>query len=310
MCYPTDLVPFKSILHLSDFSSCSDNGLEWAVAVARAHHAKLSILHVVTPDTFTYMAPDSPAVALDIQEQWARHQMEELEARLSDVDHQSFVVCNDNVWPAVAAKLGELRSDLLVLGTHGRTGLRKLLLGSVAETILCQSPIPVMSVGAEALPGSQGKFHRVLLATSLRPGATEPAGYAVALARRDQARLFLLHTCKSGTRFKSSERPELSVAEALHQLHDLAATCENEALEKRPEAIVEFGDSRTKILEVAKRTSADLVVVGLGKVKSVMATTHLEMGTAHAVLAHAGCPVLAVPEHIGHSLKNAVMSLN
>ena len=310
MCYPTDLVPFRSILHLSDFSSYSDNGLKWAIAVARAHHAKLSILHVVTPDAFTYMAPDPPTVTLDNQEEWARGQMEQLESRLTDVQHETFVVRNDSVWPAVAAKLAGLRSDLLVLGTHGRTGLGKLFLGSVAETILRHSPIPVMSVGAEVLPGAQGKFRRVLLATSLRPGATEPAGYAVALARRDHAQLFLLHTCKSGTRTRPSVRPELSVAEALHQLHDLAVTCGNEAPEKRPEAIVEFGDSKTKILEVARRTSADLVVVGLGEVRSVLVTTHLEMGTAHTVLAHAGCPVLAVPEHTGRSLSKPALSLS
>lgn len=310
MCYATDLVPFKSILHLSDFSSFSNNALQWAVAVARAHKAKLSVVHVVSPDTFTFMAPDSPALALDIQEQWARRQMDQLETRLGDVNHETFVLRDDSVWPSVAAKLTELGSDLLVVGTHGRTGLGKLFLGSVAETVLRQSPIPVMSIGTDAPWQVDGKFHRVLLATNLQPGSTESAGYAVALARRDRAQLFLLHTCRRGTRSKPSESSELSVAEALHRLHDLAVTCGDENTEKRPETIVEFGDSKTKILEVAKRTNADLVVVGLGETKSVWATTHLELGTAHTVLAHAGCPVLAVPEHTRQSSGKPELQLN
>src|SRR5579863_3670285 len=95
----TDLVPFKSILHLNDFSPCSNNGLEWAVAVARAHQAKLFVLHVVIPDTFTYLSPDPPSMTLDIQENWARNKMAELERRLASVPHKTFVQRDDSVWP-------------------------------------------------------------------------------------------------------------------------------------------------------------------------------------------------------------------
>lgn len=296
MGYSMDLLPFKSILHLSDFSTCSEGGLRCAIAVARAHQAKLFVLHVVVPDMLTYMSTEPPVVSLDFQEQSARNQMQQLEKQLDGIHHETFVVRDDSVWPSVAVKLVELRSDLVVMGTHGRTGLGKLLLGSVAETILRMSPVPVMSVREKASTTVGGKFQRILLATNLRQGSTKPARYAVALARRDRSHLFLVHTCRTNTRSKINESSTLSVAEVLHQLHDLAMTFGNGNSENRSEPIVEFGDSKTKILEVANRTNADLVVIGVGETRTVLVASRLEMGTTHAVVANAGCPVLIVPE--------------
>ena len=289
-----DLIPFKSILHLSDFSPCSENGLRWAVAVARAHQAKLSVLHVVIPRTFTSAAAESPS--LDIKENSARSQMAELEKRLADVPLETFVQRDDSVWPSVSVKLAELSCDLLVVGTHGSTGFGKLFLGSVAETVLRQSPIPVMTIGAATPPPLEGKFQRVLVATNLRARPMDPASFGVALARRERARLFLLHTCKAGGRGKAAQSSELSVAEALHRLHDLATSLGNGNDDNPPQSIVEFGDAKTKILEVATRTKADLIVTGVAATRNVAVARHVEMGTAHAIVAHAMCPVLTVPE--------------
>ena len=73
--------PFQNILHLTDFSACSDAPFSWATALARANRARLSLLHVVVPDALTYMTPDSLAAALDLQEKWAQEQMERVEER-------------------------------------------------------------------------------------------------------------------------------------------------------------------------------------------------------------------------------------
>jgi nucleotide-binding universal stress UspA family protein len=298
MDYQTGCHDFTNILHLTDFSTCSDNALEWAVDLAHAHQAKIAMVHAVIPDALTYMTPDSPMVALDIQEEWARGEMQRREARLAGLSHETFLLRGKDAWSVVAPKVAELQSDLLVLGTHGRTGFRKLLLGSVAEQVLRQATVPVMTVGADVLRCAEaaGNFHRVLLATNFSAGSIETAGYATALARRDHGQLFLLHACKANPRGKSTRTRELSIAEALHRLHELAPVDEHS--ENRPEAIVELGDAGTKILEVAKRKSADLIVMGLRDAGSVFAATHLETGTAHAVVAHAVCPVLTVRPHI------------
>lgn len=285
--------PFKNILHLTDFSLCSDAALKWAKGLARANEGTLAVLHVVVPDALTYMTPGSPEASLDIHEQWAR-KLDRIEAQLTGMPHETSIVRGNDVWSVVEPKLQELQSDLIVLGTHGRTGLRKLLLGSVAEKILRSSSVPVMTVGPAVThgPRGDGKFHRLVLATDFTAGSAEAAGYARTLAQRDQTELVLVHACEKRARPRSKKRPEPSVAEVMHRLHETISGADN--LKCRPETLVEFGEAGTRIVEVAERKGADLIVMGIRGTGSVFAATHLDVGTAHKVVAMAPCPVLTV----------------
>jgi len=286
-------LPFQNILHLTDFSACSDGALAWASGIARANHAKLSLLHVVVPDALTYMTPASVA-ALDLQEKWAQEQMQRVEEQLKDLQDETIVARGRDVWSSVEAKLKLLKSDLIVLGTHGRTGLRKILMGSVAETVLRSSAVPVMTVGP-AVPHDlvgDGRFHRVLLATDFAAGSTEAACYAMCVAQRDDAELFLVHACKKRKQAGSDKGWELSVAEVMHRLHETIP--HDEKLRHRPEAIVEYGKPEERIVEVAKRREADLIVMGVRNTTHLFAATHLEIGTTHSVVAQAPCPVLTI----------------
>ena len=285
---------FKNILHLTDFSLCSDAALKWAKGVARANEGTLAVLHVVVPDALTYMTPGSPEVSLDIHEQWARKELDRIKAQLNGMSHETSVVYGNDVWSVVEPKLQELQSDLIVLGTHGRTGLRKLLLGSVAEKILRSSNVPVMTVGPAVThgPRGDGKFHRLVLATNFTAGSAEAAGYASTLAQRDQTELVLVHACEKRARHRYKQRPELSIAEVMHRLQE--AIPDTNSLSCRPETLVEFGEAGTRIVEVAERKGADLIVMGIRGTRSVFAATHLDVGTAHKVVAAAPCPVLTV----------------
>lgn len=287
-----------NILLLTDFSPCSDEAFRWALAIARAKQAQLSMLHVLVPDMLTRLTPDSSSAAFDLQEKRAKWGMLRIEGELVDFPHRTIISRGDDVWSLVEAKQKELGSDLIVLGTHGRTGLNKLLLGSVAERVLRMSTVPVMTVGPRVAPGLEcdGKFHRVLLATNLAPESTAAAEYAAALAKRDQAELVLLHACKLSKKTKSDKFSEPSVAEVLHQLHELVGDADT--LAGPPETLVEFGKAGTQIVEVAKRKKADLIVMGVRRMRSVLAATHLDIGTNHSVVAHAPCPVLTVRQSV------------
>lgn len=287
-------VTFRNILHLTDFSGCSDAALAWAMSIARAHEAKLSVLHVVVPDALVYMTPSSPTVATEIQEEWANREMQRIEERLADLGHATMVTRGTDVWPAVDLKLKELESDLIVLGTHGRTGLRKILMGSVAERVLRSSAVPVMTVGpaVDRELGGDGKFHRVLLATDFAAGSAEAAGYAIAFAQRDEAKLVLVHACKQNKQNGSTKRSEPSVAEVMHRLGETIPCADS--LRYRPETLVEYGEPGARIVDVAKRKEADLIVMGIRKANNLFATTHLDVGTVHNVVAQAPCPVLTV----------------
>jgi nucleotide-binding universal stress UspA family protein len=292
--YSTDSFHFRNILHLTDFSTGSDRALNWAIGVARANVATLSVLHVLVPDMLTRLIPDSPSAAFGLHQKRADWGMRRIEEQVADFPHQTIIARGDDVCSVVESRLKELGSDLIVLGTHGRKGLKKLLLGSVAERILRRSPVPVMTVGPGVVeePEMDGKVHRVLFATDFAAGTAEAAEYAITLARRDQAQLVLLHACKGGKRTKLDKFSEPSVAEALHRLDELVR--QGDKFQRRPETLVEFGDAGTRILEIAKQRKADLIVMGICRSGSTFAATHLEVGTTHNVVAHASCPVLTV----------------
>jgi len=240
------------------------------------------------------ITPDSSRAALELQEKWAEEQMQRVEERLGDLQHETIVTRGRDVWSGVQASLKQLGSDLIVLGTHGRTGLRKLLMGSVAERVLRSSAVPVMTVGPAVACelASDGKFRRVLLATNFTPGSAEAACYARAFAEQDEAELVLVHACKKVRQGGFDKRSDPSVAEVLHRLHE--AIPGTDTLRRRPEALVEFGEAGARIVEVAKQKKADLIVMGIRNAGSVLAATHLDVGTAHNVVAQAPCPVLTV----------------
>jgi nucleotide-binding universal stress UspA family protein len=285
---------FRNILYLTDFSPCSDAALTWAVSVAKANGAKVYTLHVAIPDALAFLAPGSPGAVMDMHEEWARGQMERIESQLAEVEHETLIERGSDLWKVVESKLQQFKTDLVVLGTHGRTGLRKVLMGSAAERVLRHSPVPVMTVGPAAHDGRthDGKFHKLLLATDFAEGSAETASYAISFAERNRSDLTLVHVCKTNKRSSREKTKELSIAEALYQLQEMVPG--RDAIQIRPDALVECGDPGDRILDVAKRCGADLIVMGIHNSHRVFAATHLEISTAHEVVAHSICPVLTV----------------
>ena len=300
-------LPFQNILHLTDFSACSDVAFMWATGLARANRAKLSLLHVVVPDTFTYMTPESLTTALELQEKWAREQMQRIEERLADLPHETIIERDGDVWSVVEPRLERLGSDLIVVGTQGRTGLRKMLMGSVAERVLRSSSIPVMTVGPDVLwsAGRPGKFRRVLLATDFTASSVEAASYAISIAQGDQAELVLVHACDQDKSRGANKGSELPVAEALHRLDQTIPSAEK--LRSRPETLVEYGEPGARIVEVAKRKEADLIVMGIRNTTNLFAATRLSVGTAYTVVTRAPCPVLTVRPKVGKASKTPLL---
>src|SRR5262249_30901605 len=98
--------------------------------------------------------------------------------------HRRVVVCSGEVWPVVAALLEKSDIDVIVIRTRGRTGLEKLLLGSVAETIFRSARCPVLTIGPHSrdLPKAGG-FQNILFATNFNTESVKAASYAISLAQ-------------------------------------------------------------------------------------------------------------------------------
>ncbi|HEV2299470.1 MAG TPA: universal stress protein [Candidatus Acidoferrales bacterium] len=288
-------INLKNILFLTDFSEPSEAALPFAISIARAYGAKLHGFHVLLPTPSSYMTPDLTVTAIEAEEESAQANLQRLEAQLAGVQHESSVERGIGVWPSVERAIKDSQIDLVVLGTHGRTGARKLLLGSVAEEIFRRSAIPVLTIG----PGvrthahNDARFRRVLFATDFSPHSLAAWPYAVSLAQENQARLVLLHVVPEK---KISGEEMLGAIPKGSPLSRLNALLPKEAeLWCRPEAVVEYGDAATRILEEANNRGADLIVLGVRDASGhIGAATHLGRTTAHKVVAHAPCPVLTV----------------
>jgi nucleotide-binding universal stress UspA family protein len=285
----------KNILLLTDFSEPSELAVPFATAIAREYESKVYAMHVLTPVPLGYASPESAATAIEGFEEGAQAGMQRLDAELVGVPHDVMLVRGESVWPPVEIALGEYEIELVILGTHGRTGTMKLLLGSVAEEIFRRAMVPVLTIGPSVKKGlhSGGQFRRVLFATDFTLEAQAAAPYAISMAEENQARLLLLHVMRDPDTKSNRRTSQDSVANVMYQLYELVP--EEAELWCHPKATVRFGNPAERILEAAVELEADLIVLGVrGASEHLSAATHLERTTAHKVVAHAPCPVLTV----------------
>ncbi|MFZ0213015.1 MAG: universal stress protein [Candidatus Acidiferrales bacterium] len=288
-------ISLKNILFLTDFSEPSEAALPFAIGIARAYGAKTFALHVLRPDPLLYTTPASVAVAQEAQEETAKAEMQRIEAHLADVPHETMMEWGIGVWPTIERAIKDKNIDFLVVGTHGRTGAQRLLLGSIAEEIFRRSTVPVLTIGPAVPSGvhNGARFHRVLFATDFSAHSLVAWPYALSLAQENQARLLLLHVIPKERASYEQKLGEISVASPQYRLNALLP--KEADFWCRPEAVVEEGDPATRIVTAAKERGADLIVLGVrNATKHLGAATHLERVTAHRVVANAKCPVLTV----------------
>lgn len=141
------MLPIKAILHPTDFSTHSKYAFRLACSVAKEHHARLIVMHVPpAPRAFLY---EGVPVVQQLDEQEA-----DLEAKLHALRCQHCKLPIEyRMEKGVAAEeilrvAQETNCDLIMMGTHGRTGLGRLLIGSVAERVLREANCPVLTVKA------------------------------------------------------------------------------------------------------------------------------------------------------------------
>ena len=314
----------KNILFLTDFSEPSEAALPFATSIARGYGARVYALHIFTPDPNVCGAPPKLAIAaIETGEQAARAR---IESQLAGLEHETIVDWSIDLWDAVQKTIKEKNIDLIVMGTHGRTGADKFFMGSVAEEIFRRSPVPVLTIGPHVRSSvhAGGRFHRMLFPTDFTGASSVAVPYAISLAQENSARLVLLHVIRTPElcnvnsrneymceenkprrndraenerRENDQQRFELSVAEAIHQLYETVP--KDADLHFPPESLVEYGDPADRILALAKDRSSDLIVLGVRDATGhIGAATHLARATAHKVVAHALCPVLTVRENI------------
>ena len=179
------------------------------------------------------------------------------------------------------------------MGTHGRTGLPKLLMGSVAEKIFRHCSCQVLTVGPHVARGEKrvAAFNRILLATDISDESLAAVPYAISLAQEHQAHLSLLHVLRepaAGTVNLVSDAAFL-----VRRMEKLVPPGPDFPFQ--PEYLVEFGAAPEQILGFARRHGVDLILLGVrAPVWGPGAGTHFSHTIAQQIVAQASCPVLTV----------------
>jgi len=197
-------------------------------------------------------------------------------------------------WDFVAKAIDERESDLVVVGTQGKTGFEKFMLGSVAELIFRQADCPVLPIAPNVSKGTPHKWEmkNILWATDFTPASLASAPLAFSLARERQARLTLLNVLE---RFAAEDLvdPQSYIDSTMRMLQHQVPKGMSEDCRLNYE--VSQGIPSDEILKAAKHCGSDLIVLGVRPASGRLGlATHLARPTAHRVVCKATCPVLTV----------------
>ena len=145
------MITMKTILHPTDFSETSNHALKYALSFAKEFGATLYILHVVEdrPAVASMDVVHPPSVILWMREaeKEARAELEALAPpEMRDSVPVERLICSEVPFLEIIRCAGQIKADLIVCGTHGRTGIKHLIFGSVAENVVRKAPCPVLSI--------------------------------------------------------------------------------------------------------------------------------------------------------------------
>ena len=305
------MIRINRILCPIDFSRFSSHAFDRAVGLARCYGATICVLHVLPvaspvpavpygpegPGPFGFQTVDRDTALAEIPRFLATE-------RSIGVPIDYHVVDASSVHKEILAQAELLSADLVVVGSHGRSGFDRLMLGSVAEKLLRSSPIPVMTVPShvpDAVPISRDPFRKILYATDFSTGSDAALPYAVSLAQHAAAQLTVMHVVEP---IPIGYDPMAGVS---FEIAAYQGALENEARAKLRTTIPEWvrlgcetddvvttGKPYVQILRAANERLIDLIVMGVHG-RNALDRRAFGSTTEH-IIRRATCPVLTVRE--------------
>ena len=304
------MIEIQRILCPVDFSDYARHALDHAAAIARWYGSTISLLHVQPVEpiyTFSPAGPIMPPTTLTSEQQASL--MTSLRAFAADEAAAlpvRFEVAEGNPASTILERACAMPADLLVMGTHGRSGFERLILGSITEKVLRRAACPVLTVPPQmpdVAPLPQALFRRILCPIDFSDTSLRALTYAVSLAKEADAHLTVMNVLEIPAETLESARESRPALP--HVMREYVKASEEDARRRLDEAIpaaareycsvearVTAGRPYREVLRVAAEDRSNLIVMG---VRGRGTRDLLTFGsTTNHVVRAAECPVLSL----------------
>jgi nucleotide-binding universal stress UspA family protein len=302
------MIEIRRILCPVDLSTFSRHALEHARALARRYEARLTVLHVSSiPQPLAPIAgmpgaayvPPPPVPDRARIEQEVRQFCETASSRQTARADENIVITEGLPSKEILRQADTLAADLLVMGTHGRSGFERLVLGSVTEKVLRTTRVPVLTVPSPVDHVETVEYRTILCPIEFSDPSIRALEHALKLAEGARTHLVLLHVVEILIEdVNLSEYGTFSVSEYYQRLMENARALLRAAVPDdarawcTPEERVAVGKPYRAILELARTMSPDIIIMGVHGAGAL--NRRLFGSTAHHVIREANCPVLTL----------------
>ena len=298
-------VQVKSIICCTDFSDDSNHGITYGIALAREFRAKLYVCHVIDLSAAT-MYGEGVSGPLEQPNRMINYSIEYLERLIGEqtqpIDWEPIIQIG-HTGDEIARMAEEKKADLAVLATHGRSGLKRLILGSVTEYLMRALPCPLLTVRRPEhdfiSPGKQEiRLNKILIGCDFSPDSSLGFQYGLSLAQEFQSELHLVHVIQPSV-YHGLLKPGIAFGEERQQdlrdqLYDKLVNMVPEEARNwcRPSTTLVAGLPYEELTNYAVVHNVDLIILG---VRGHSLVEMLFVGsTTDRVVRQAPCPVLTV----------------
>ncbi len=292
----------KNILVPIDFSDFSDKALDYALKLAENFQSNITILHAIV----LFQDDVGEEQRLQEYEDWLKRREKNIrlqmlknhkKAQEKGLQVESVILRGVNAADVILEYLENHSHDLIIMGTHGRTGLKHILLGSISEKVVRLAPIPVLTIHRSM---KDFRINKILVPIDFSLPSKEAADSAIRLARFFEASLDFIHVIEQDIHpsFYASGIDSIFQIDkglqdrVIENMHDFLA---DQLPQNIPtDYIVSEGKAHKEIVEWAKEHETDLIVIathGLSGLDYVLLGS-----TTEKVVRWATCPVLTVKQ--------------
>jgi nucleotide-binding universal stress UspA family protein len=279
----------KKILYTTDFSEASKRALPAVAAIARKYGSEIFIANVWSPLPYSMGSPDAP-VALEVEEYQDALARTRKFLECSELVglHSQILVEEGDVGEQIARVVQERDVDLVVVSTHGRTGWKRFVMGSGAESLLRNLTCPVLTVGPKLAERFCRQFavRRILFPTDFSEQSRSVFPFFASFAAKNACELVIAHILPEETGINPEAK---KLAEPLRK--DLESVYSPYIHEPcKPDFVIDFGDPVERVLALAEFRDVDLIAMAPRNAPEFV--THFRKTVTYRVVLGATCPVL------------------